>query len=285
MSDLSVIIVTWNSEDEIKACVDSLITNSGEIIPELIIIDNNSSDKTFEAVNGIKHSNLQTYKNDSNLGYTKAINQGIRYSTGKNVLLLNPDTVLQKGALDILVKFLNDNENYGAASPLMLNPDGSVQYAIRNFPGYWDMFCEFSLLAYIFPKSKLFGRWKMKYFDYSKDADVNQPMAAALMIKKPVLEKVGNMDEVFEMFFNDVDLCKKIIDKDSKIRFLSSAKLVHGHGVSIKKDRIRMIKIWNKDCIKYFKKYHNNPILLLWLKINLKLSEILRILYYKIFKP
>lgn len=284
MKDLSVIIITWNSKDEILASAESVINNSAELQPELIIIDNNSGDNSFELANSLKYSDLHTYKNEKNLGYTKAVNQGIKFSTGKNVLLLNPDTILQPGTLDILTDYLNANNSYGACAPLLLNPDGTIQQSLRSFPGYWEMFCEFSLLSYIFPKSKLFGKWKMKSFDYSHDDDVEQPMAAALMIKRPVLDEVGNMDERFEMFFNDVDLCKKIIDKGYKIRLQTESKVVHEHGVSIHKDRIRMIKIWNRDCVKYFEKHHNSALLLLWLKINLKISEILRILYYKLFK-
>jgi GT2 family glycosyltransferase len=284
MGNLSVIIVTWNSKDEITACVESVINNSHGLQPELIIIDNNSADNSFELVNKIRYSNLHTYKNENNLGYTKAVNQGIKYSTCENILLLNPDTILQPNTIDILNNFLKENQDYGACAPLLLNPDGTVQHSLRSFPSYWKMFCQFSLLSYILPKSKLFGSWKMKYFDYSHDADAQQPMAAVLMIKKTALDEVKNMDERFEMFFNDVDLCKKIIDNGYKIRLLTSAKVIHEHGVSIHKDRIRMIKIWNKDCVRYFEKHHNNAILLLWLKINLKISEIIRILYYKITK-
>jgi len=284
MTDISVIIVTWNSENEIIPCIESVISNSKNLSVELIIIDNNSSDNTFPVINKTSYHNLHTYKNNENFGFTKAVNQGIKYSNGKNIFILNPDTVLNEGVLEGLNNFLNDNNDYRACAPIMLNEDGSIQYSIRNFPDYWTMFCEFTLLAYIFPKSKLFGKWKAKYFDYSKDADVQQPMAAALMLKKSVLDEVGNMDERFAMFFNDVDLCKKIIDKKYRIRLLTKAEITHEHGASIHKDRIRMIKIWNEDCIKYFEKHHNNTLLLLWLKINLKISEILRILYYKLFK-
>jgi GT2 family glycosyltransferase len=106
-------------------------------------------------------------------------------------------------------------------------------------------------------------------------------MAAALMIKKSVLDDIGLMDERFEMFFNDVDLCKRIIDSGKKIRFLTGANVIHKKGSSVYKDRVKMIKVWNKDCIKYFEKHHRNPFLLFWLNINLKISEIIRILYYK----
>lgn len=287
MADLSVIIVTWNSEEEIADCLNSLIisTNSfAGISGEIIIIDNASSDKTIEKIRNVHFKNVKVYKNDNNLGYTKAVNQGIIHSQGKHIFLLNPDTVLKPGVIANLTGFLNINSSYGACSSIMLNDDGSIQHSIRNFPGYWAMFCEFYLMAYIFPKSKLFGSWKMKYFDYSHDEDVNQPMAAALMLKRTVLEKIGYMDERFEMFFNDVDLCRRIIKSGLKIRFISNAEIIHKKGVSIYKDRIKMIKVWNKDCIKYFEKHHHNTLLLLWLKINLKISQSIRILYIRLFK-
>src|SRR4030095_11128171 len=282
MMDLSIIIITWNSENEINACVESVINNTKTLNAELIIIDNNSSDNTFQVINKINYSNLQTYKNEHNLGYTKAVNQGIGFSRGKNILLLNPDTILKQDTLDTLNRFLNEKNEYAAAVPLILNEDGSVQYSVRDFPTYWSMFCEFSLLAYIFAKTRVFGGWKMKYFNYSDDADIHQPMAAVFMIKKSVLAELGNMDEQFEMFFNDVDLRKRVINGGYKIRLLKGTKVIHDNGTSINKDRVRMIRIWNNDCYQYFKKHHNNSILLLWLKINLKISEIIRILYYRI---
>ncbi len=279
MIDISVIIITWNSENEIGACVNSLLNNSLNLNIELIIIDNNSSDKSFTLINKINYPRLQTYRNPVNLGYTKAVNQGIKYSKGKYILLLNPDTILKAGCLDVMFEFLEKNRDYGACAPLMLNPDSTVQLSVRSFPTYWTMFCEFTLLACIFPRTRLFGKWKMKYLDYSKDIDIDQPMAAAFMTSRQALEETGNMDERFEMFFNDVDMCKKINDLGKKIRLLTSAAVIHEHGISVHKDRVRMIKIWNKDCYKYFEKYHKNTLLLIWLKINLTISGFVRTIF------
>jgi GT2 family glycosyltransferase len=287
MTEVSVIIVTWNSESEIENCVNSVIGNSEnfpESALELIIIDNNSTDGTLDKLNSIKYNYLQVYKNDTNLGFTKAVNQGIKLSNGKNIFLINPDTVLSHNVIKQLSGFLDTHGECAACTPLMLNEDGNVQHSIRNFPTYWGMYCEFTLLAYIFPKSRLFGKWKMNFFDYSKDADVNQPMAAALMIKKSVLDKIGIMDERFEMFFNDVDLCKRIIDSGLKIRFLKDTAVTHKKGASIYRDRAKMIRIWNKDCAKYFEKQHKNVLLFPWLKFSLKISEIIRILHIKLFR-
>jgi GT2 family glycosyltransferase len=284
MIDISVIIVTWNSADDILNCINSVTAASAGLTCELLIIDNNSSDNTLELINKISYPDIQTIQNPENLGYTKAVNQGISLSGGKYVLLLNPDTVVNETCLQQLYKFLNENPGYGASAPRMLNEDGSTQHSVRNFPTYWRMFCEFSLMAYIFPKSKLFGSWKMKYMDYSMDSDIPQPMAAGLLIRKDVLSKTGNMDERFEMFFNDVDLCRNIHDEGFPIRLLSSATIIHKHGASVKKDRSRMIKIWNRDCLKYFEKHHNNPLLLLWLRINLKIAGMMRIFYFNLLQ-
>ncbi len=287
MIDLSIIIVTWNNEDEIGDCLASIAEstkNSEGISAEIIVIDNASSDGTTEKVTNSKISSLQIIRNEENRGFTSAVNQGLRLSKGKNIFLLNPDTVLKPRAIEKLNHFLNSSPSYGACSPLMLNEDGSIQYSVRSFPSYWSLFCEFYLFAYIFPKSKLFGRWKMKYFDYSKDSDADQPMAAALMVKRSVFDKAGLMDERFKMFFNDVDLCKRITDSGMKIRFLAEPAVIHKKGVSVYKIRVPMIRTWNRDCVSYFQKHHGNFLLLTWLKLNLKISEILRILYIKLFR-
>ncbi|MEO8512391.1 MAG: glycosyltransferase family 2 protein [Ignavibacteria bacterium] len=281
MIDISVIIVTWNSEEELTACVNSVITASKGLDAELIIIDNNSSDNSFNIAGKINYQKLHTLRNPENLGYTKAVNQGIRLAKGKYVLLLNPDTIVDEKSVKVMYDFLEKGMGYGACAPLMKNPDGTTQYSVRNFPTYWHMFTEFSLLAYIFPKTKLFGGWKAKYMDYSKEQDIEQPMAAAFLIRRSLLADIGNMDERFSMFFNDVDLCKKIYDSGFKIRLTPSSIVTHEHGSSIKKDRARMIRVWNEDCGKYFEKHFGSGLLLLWLKINLKISGFIRVLLIK----
>ena len=143
MTDISVIIITWNNEDEITSCVDSVIKNtmlSSSLKTEIVCIDNNSSDKTFDLTKKISFDNLQVYKNESNTGFTSAVNQGIKYSHGEYILLLNPDVTLNTNCIEVLYQFLEENENYAACAPLLLNEDGSVQYSIRNFPDYAAMF-------------------------------------------------------------------------------------------------------------------------------------------------
>lgn len=289
MSDktiLSVIVVTWNSDKEIGKCIESVSASAEGIDYEIIVVDNNSLDKTSEIVTGLikTNSKIKFIQNSENKGYTKACNQGMEIATGENIFLLNPDTVLQGSSIEMLIKKLNEDRKTGAVAPQLLNPDKTIQFSCRTFPGYRDMFFEMILLSAIFGKSRIFSRWKMNYFSHNEEREVEQPMAAALMIRKDVLDKTGNFDGRFSMFFNDVDLCKKIHDKGCKIIFYPEAKIIHEKGISIYKDRVRMIKVWNEDCLKYFRKYHYSFILYYWLMISLKVTGILRIIYYKITK-
>lgn len=285
--DLSVIIVTWNSESEICDCLNSIIENTKDLNYEIIIVDNNSSDKTAKVIKEFTGNDFNRIKiiiNNNNLGFTKACNQGILSSSGKNILLLNPDTKVTGDSIKILLDKLEHDEKTWAIAPQLLNTNNTVQKSCRTFPSYFDMFCELSLLSYIFPESKIFSRWKMNYFNHNEESAVEQPMAAALMIKKEVLNEINNFDERYLMFFNDVDLCKKIYNKGYEIIFYPEAKVIHNKGVSIYKDRERMIRIWNDDCLNYFKKYHYNFLLYNWLLISLKFSGFFRILFYKFHK-
>lgn len=271
---LSVIIVTWNSEAEIEHCINSIIHHNVNIPVEIIVVDNASNDKTRSI---LKNYSVQTdfvkiILNEDNKGYTLANNQGINEARGEFVLLLNPDTKITDGALEKMIEFLLVSSNAGAIAPQLLNEDYTIQKSCRTFPTYWDMFCELFLLSKILPMSETFAGWKMNYFSHNELAEVEQPMAAALMIKKNVLDKVKGFDERYKMFFNDVDLCKSIVDAGYKIYFYPESKIFHIKGASIYKDRRNMLRVWNDDCIKYFKKYYNNFLLTPLLSVGLKLS-------------
>ncbi|HAY34788.1 MAG TPA: glycosyltransferase family 2 protein [Ignavibacteria bacterium] len=284
--EVSVVIVTWNSAEEIMRCVNSVIKNS-DVKTEIIAVDNNSSDDTKEKLEELKNQNdnkLILIFNSDNRGYTKACNQGMKIAKGEYIFLLNPDTELTDGSLDILTSKLNLNKSYGAVAPKLLNEDGTIQKSCRNFPEYRDMFFEMTLLSRIFPRSKIFSRWKMNYFDHDSEREVDQPMAAALLLKKSAAEEIGFFDSRFRMFFNDVDICKKLSHHGYKIIFCPDAKVIHKKGVSIYKDRANMIRIWNTDCAEYFNKHHKNYILQVLLSAGLKLTGIVRILLYKLKK-
>ncbi len=283
--DLSLVTVTWNSADEIYECLTTSYEALKGLNVEFIIIDNASEDGSLKEIErAVEYGihNITVIENTSNLGYTKACNQGISLSNGRHILLLNPDTKPCGDSLFRLLNELDSNSELGAVAPQLLNTDGSVQHSCRTFPGYWDMFCEFTLLSSVFPKSRLFAKWKMGYFDHKLTMIVDQPMAAALLVNGKLIRELSGFDEEFKMFFNDVDLCKRIYESGRQILFTTDARVFHVKGASVNRAKPAMIGIWNDDCKKYFRKHFNKPVSFFLLSFSLAVTGVLRKLYYKL---
>ncbi len=275
---LSVVIVTWNSAADIDACIDS-INYGGEF--EVIVVDNASTDATPGLLR--QHHHLKLVENQHNRGYAAANNQGIKVATGQYVLLLNPDTRIELGALDTLSRHLDEHPDIGAVAPRLIGPDSSTQFSIRSFPTAASLFWELIGLSRLFPKSRVFGRWKMKYFDYERTAEVEQPMASCLMVRKTVLDQLGGMDERFPMFYNDVDLSKRMADANWKTAYIADARVVHRHGASTRQVRARMIRESHRSAFRYLRKHDHSG--LFWLKAIVLLplfetTSLLRIIAY-----
>lgn len=282
---LTIVIVTWNNEEEIAECLRSIYNNKeneplGGI--ETIVVDNSSLDNTVNVVNSftdLMEDDIKIITNTENLGFTRGANIGLKKAKGKFVFLLNPDTeILEDALIKLIVRLDNDKKN-GIAAPQLLYRESEIQKSVRRFPVYRDMFFEILLLSKIFPNSRFFSRWKMNYFSHDEEAEVEQPMGAALMFKRNILEEVDYLDERYDMFYSDVDVCKKVSLAGYKIVFFPDAKIKHRKGVSVFKNRAYMISLWNKDCLKYFKKFHYNFLLYPLLSAGLMISGFFRKLF------
>jgi GT2 family glycosyltransferase len=281
--ELSIIIVTWNSEEFIRKCLESCLRNSEGLSREIIVVDNSSSDGTTPIVREY-HSRVSLIENKTNVGYAKANNQGIEKSTGRFVLLLNPDTEIQGNALELMLKFLQANPGIGALGPKLLNPDGTVQPSCREFPTFSTLIWEFTGLSRLFPKSRIFGSWRMGYFDFNQPIEVDQPMGSCLMLKRETINQVGLFDETFAMFFNDVDLCYRIKKAGWKIFFYPDALVVHHKGASTVKAKRKMIWLSHLAFYKFFKKHKTewlNRLMLLLFSIPLFVSALPRMIFKK----
>jgi hypothetical protein len=286
---LSVVIVTWNSAADIDACIDS-INYSEEF--EVIVVDNASSDATLDKLR--RHHHLRLIQNPRNEGYARANNQGIRLAAGEYLLLLNPDTRIELGALDVLSCHLDEHPQTGAAAPRLIGPDGKTQFSIRSLPTASMLLWELVGLSRLLPNSRRFGRWKMKYFDYERTAEVEQPMASCLMLRRTALDSLVPpssllpptfLDERFPMFFNDVDLSKRLADAGWKTVYLPDARVVHRHGASTRQVRTKMIRESHRSAIRYLRKHDRSGFF--WLKavVLLPLFEVtslLRVLAYNL---
>lgn len=254
MTDLSAIIVTWNSEDYITQCLRSLGENMGDVALEVILVDNNSADRTVEIVKR-GFPPVRLIRNPGNFGFARATNQGLKLARGRYLLLLNPDTVVQSGTLLQMVRFMDDNPQVGSLGPQLLNPDGTIQPSCREFLNYQILLWEFTGLSRLFPGHRRFGRWRMGYFNHDSPREVDQPMGACLMLRREALEEVGELDEDFFIFMNDQDLCYRLKEQGWVSYFHSSPKVVHHKGASVVQARERMILVSHKAMYRFLRKH------------------------------
>lgn len=248
---VSVVIVTYNSQNEIGLCLDALQFQLGDGQCEAIIIDNASEDGTPSEVHAHDTDGVTFIENRTNIGFTKAVNQGIAKSVGEFVFILNPDTQVSQKSINRLVEKLNSEPEIAAVAPQLRFPDGRIQYSCRRFPTHGNVISE--MLGFN-TQSEAQG-WKMADFEHASERDVDQPAGAALMVRKSILDQLDGLDERFPMFFSDVDLCKRIKDADWRILFCAYALVRHKGGSAVFKRRSTMIVSSHVSLIKYFFKH------------------------------
>jgi GT2 family glycosyltransferase len=260
--DLSVVVVTFDSENDVSACLESLRSCVASLRTEVIVVDNGSSDGTWAALEPWRAEDgrsapffVRALRNAENLGYTRAMNQALQQARGSYVLFLNPDTRIEPGALQALADYLDAHPEVGVVAPHLRNPDGSVQPSCRRFPRRRDLLIEMTGLPRLFPQWRSVNRWKMGDFDHQALRQVDQPQGACLLTRAEVLNSVGLLDERFPMFFSDVDWCRRVWQAGWKIVFYPDAKVVHRKGASVYRNRAAMIWSSHRSFYDYWQKY------------------------------
>lgn len=259
MSDVSIIIVTYNSADVIKTCLSRIRDNAYSLQVEVILVDNNSQDDTLAVVEQFSRDIqgtliLHIIRNQKNIGYAPAVNQGLRKMNSNIVILLNPDVFLTDNFLSKVCSFLT-RDTIGFIAPQHLALDNTVVPSCREFPDYLTFVWDITGLSRLLKNSEIFGKWRMGYFDHTYRRDVDQPMGACLIAKKETIDLIGQMDEQFVMFFSDVDWCKRCEVNNLKRIFEPDLKVHHIVGHSIQQKKQRMILSSHYAYFLYLRKY------------------------------
>lgn len=214
---------------------------------EVIVVDNASADKTREIVN--EYEGVKLIKNRENFGFAAGNNIGLKEAKGDYVLLLNQDVEQIDGAIEKMLDFLKNNEDFGLAAPQLLYPDGRVQLSCRPFYKWSNLF-----LDYI-----TFSQYRKNYYDHTKSQEADQPMASVLMIKREVLNEVKGFDDHrdFWLYFNDMDLSYRIHQAGHKHYLLTEAKFYHHHGESaFKMLQYKRLLEYHRGLKRFFFKHH-----------------------------
>ncbi|MDD5382515.1 MAG: glycosyltransferase family 2 protein [Candidatus Margulisbacteria bacterium] len=270
MIDLSIIIVSWNVKDLLDECLASIFANQDRLQIEVFVSDNLSNDGTPEMVKK-KYPQVKYIQNEGNIGFTKANNRALPQASGKYIFYLNPDTIIKPRALSRMVEFMAKTPSAGALGPRLLNSDGTLQLSCRTFPTLTTQLYNTLFLDALFPKTKLFGKYMMSWWQHDDLRAVNQPMGSALLVRKEILDKIGAFDENIIFWYDEVDLCKRIKNAGWQIFFLPSAEIVHygGQGFGQWKGIRKSLwgaYIWRKSRNYFFKKsygFWQVPILML----------------------
>lgn len=259
--------MTFNSQNTLK---DSLTALKQAVIPEsyeLIIVDNNSTDKSLEIVN-MYFPEAKVIKNIMNLGFAKACNIGVRNASGDYILFYNPDLIIDPNSIGNLLKIFDEVDNVGAVTGRMRFNDNTFQPTCRKFPTKENIiFSRGSIFPSFLKKS---NRYTLP--DYDKVTEVDAVAGTFTMVKKEVFEKIGMFDKRFFMYMEDSDLCLRLNQAGYKNYFVPKAGGVHlwGKGSStgkLKRSYYHHISIW-----KYFLKHYPNSFSLLFLPILLFLN-------------
>lgn len=263
-TDISILIVTYNSGAFIPQCISSLPNATPGLKCQLILIDNDSTDATAsiakESIENLSADfECHFIQNKQNTGFTKAQNQGLALATGHFILFLNPDTVLPPDSLHVLLSILRENDEIGVVAPQFLNPDGTIQASCRRFPKHQDLLFAIFGLSRIFPRSRLFSGWHMGDFNHKSPKMVDQPQGAFLLARRQLVEAVGHWDEKYPMFFSDVDWCRRVRQLGCKIRFSPEVSILHHKGHSIFTRRPQMLLSSTKSFIKWFWNEYPQP--------------------------
>lgn len=255
---LSVIIVSFNTKDELRQCLSSISPSH-----EIIVIDNASKDGSPEMVrSGFPQVRLIT--NETNLGFGTANNQGLAIATGEIVLFLNSDAVASEGAIERLVEVMHDSTVVACGGRLN-HADGRAQWSCCSELTLWAVFCEQTYLERLFPHSPLFcSYWQTSRILESgtkSPVDVAQVMGACLMVRP--LEK---FDERFFLYCEDTELCKRLV-RHGRIVYVPNAIFVHSLGASTR-NRWKAISRYNRGKELYFAIHHGEVMSILCFVLN-----------------
>ncbi|MFA4838675.1 MAG: glycosyltransferase [Candidatus Neomarinimicrobiota bacterium] len=231
---VSVIIVSYNVKEFLYQCIVSLIKSLQGISGEIIVVDNNSADGSDEMVR-FKFPDFKLIANKENRGFAAACNQGMKITKGQYILLLNPDTLIQEDTITTMIDFFQSRDDVGAAGCKILNTDGSLQKACRrSFPTPMTAFPKIVGLSWLFPKVKWFGKYNLTYLDPEQLAEVDAVSGSFLMFRRAVWEKIGDLDETYFMYGEDLDFCYRIKQAGWKIFYVPFTKIIHYKGESAK---------------------------------------------------
>lgn len=272
MKDISIIIVSYNVRYYLEQCLRSVFSSAEGLDVEVYVVDNASSDGSAAFLRKRfpqdAYPDLHIIDSGSNLGFGKANNLAARMVQGRYVLFLNPDTVVTEHTLGDCLRFADAHPQMGGLGVKMLRDNGDFAYeSRRGLPTPWTAFCKMSGLAALFPHSRLFGRYYLRYLDRDEASEIDIVSGAFLMVRREALDRVGLFDERFFMYGEDIDLSYRLLLGGYKNYYLPTP-ILHYKGESTQKNSYRYVHVFYQAMLLFFRKHYRHASILLSLPVQ-----------------
>lgn len=303
--DLSIVIPSHNTKDLLKDCLASMYRTESDLSSvEVIVVDNASTDGSIEMVSR-DFPEINLIRNRLNQGFAKAANQGWRRSKGNLIVFLNSDTFVKgKNTFEAVKKYFRINKRVGAMSGRLVLRNGEVDLDThRGFPTPWSSFTFFFGLEKLFPKSKIFARYHLGWYDLNTIHEIDSGCGAFLVVRRKILLDLNGWDENYFFYGEDIDLCYRIKRAGWKIVYFPKIEALHYKGASsglrretkdiarTKKDvLIKVAKASVEAWERFYKKFYQgkySPLVTYLVLLGIRLKGFVRIcrFRFKVEKP
>ena len=237
MTELSIIVVSYNARDYLERCLGSVAGRGYEVI----VVDNASTDGSAELVRG-RFPDVRLIELPENRGFGAGNNAGMRVASGRWFLLLNSDAWPVGNAVEELVAFGDRHPGIGIAGPRLRSTNGSLQRSVRGFPTVWRLATEYFFLRKLAPGTMALNGLYGANFDHETVKKAEYLMGAVLLLRREAIAQVGGFDERFFMFSEEVDLCYRMRRAGWTVEFYPEAEFVHVGGASTRLEWDRMYR-------------------------------------------
>lgn len=255
---LSIVICNYNTADFLERCLERLTSQPFKYSNEIIVVDNASTDGSAQMVRN-KFPQVKLIANGTNRWMTGGYNDGMKDCQGQWICLLEPDTMIESISIEKMISFLNENKSYGAVSCKTFLGNGNlIRTCSTDYP------LSLAFLSYTF-LGKLFTRVKEKMFedllyrdwDRSSSREVEVVYAHCIVLRREVLEMVGDFDERFRLYYSEIDLCRRMRKKNWKVGHVAEATIIHYERQSVERAGIQKIAtVYQEDICRYYRKYY-----------------------------
>lgn len=253
--DLSVVIVNYNVKFFLEQCLQSVQTAASGLKVEVFVVDNHSTDGSQTMLKE-KFPKVRLIENLDNVGFSRANNQAIRMAKGRYVLLLNPDTIVQEDTFLKCISFMDNHLDGGGLGVKMIDGAGNfLPESKRGLPTPAVAFYKIFGLSALFPKSKKFGKYHLRYLDDHEIHEVEVLAGAFMWLRKETLDKIGLLDEDFFMYGEDIDLSYRVVLGGYKNYYFPETRIIHYKGESTKKSSVNYVFVFYRAMVIFAKKH------------------------------